>query len=372
MKFLIVDTYYPKFLTSVYSRNPGLSAECYGEQKAFILKQSFGTADFYSKNLRKLGHEAEDVIANADTLQGTWARENGLRSDGKFLLTKVKKMFGFRRLYTPANNQQLKILTEQVKRLRPDILYFQDLSLCPPSLFSDMRKHARLIAGQIACPLPRDTYLSSYDIILTSLPHYVEIFRKKGIKSEYLKIAFEPDILNSIGAHERIYDCTFVGGFSPAHGRGNSILEEVSRRIRIEFFGYGSESLPPYSPILRSHHGEVWGIDMYRVLSQSKISINRHIDIAEDNANNMRLYEATGCGAMLISDFKKNLNKLFVIGKEVESYKDADDLYEKIVYYTKHDVEGATIAKEGQKRTLREHTYFHRMEELVEIIKKYI
>ena len=35
---------------------------------------------------------------------------------------------------------------------------------------------------------------------------------------------------------------------------------------------------------------------MYRVLRQSKIALNRHSDVAEDHANNMRLYEATGVG----------------------------------------------------------------------------
>ena len=33
----------------------------------------------------------------------------------------------------------------------------------------------------------------------------------------------------------------------------------------------------------------------------AKITINRHIDVSENYANNMRLFEASGCGALLIS-----------------------------------------------------------------------
>ena len=61
---------------------------------------------------------------------------------------------------------------------------------------------------------------------------------------------------------------------------------------------------------------------MYRVLARSKIALNRHIDVAEDHANNMRLYEATGVGTFLITDAKRNLSELFEPGEEVVTYAD--------------------------------------------------
>ena len=50
---------------------------------------------------------------------------------------------------------------------------------------------------------------------------------------------------------------------------------------------------------------------MYNILSRTKISFNRHINVAENNANNMRLYEATGMGSLLLTDKKDNLMKTF-------------------------------------------------------------
>jgi spore maturation protein CgeB len=149
------------------------------------------------------------------------------------------------------------------------------------------------------------------------------------------------------------------------------LLEELARRVEIDFLGYGAETLDKGSPILPRHHGEVWGLDMYKALLSSKITINRHIDVAENYANNMRLYEATGCGALLITDYKDNLNKLFEIGKEVVAYKSVDELVELVQYYSTHEDERRTVADAGQKRTLSEHTYYNRMAELLEIIRKY-
>jgi spore maturation protein CgeB len=108
-------------------------------------------------------------------------------------------------------------------------------------------------------------------------------------------------------------------------------------------------------------------MDMYRVLSESRITVNVHIDVAENFANNMRLYEATGCGALLITEEKDNLANLFRPGEEVVTYRSTDHAVEKIKYYLNRPIEAAAIARAGQQRTLKEHTYRHRMGELTDI-----
>ena len=113
-------------------------------------------------------------------------------------------------------------------------------------------------------------------------------------------------------------------------------------------------------------------MDMYRVLAQSRITVNVHIDVAENFANNMRLYEATGCGALLLTDEKDNLDDLFRTGDEVVAYRSVDDAIDKIRHYMQHPDEAAAIARAGQQRTLSEHTYRHRMEELSEILDRYL
>jgi spore maturation protein CgeB len=118
--------------------------------------------------------------------------------------------------------------------------------------------------------------------------------------------------------------------------------------------------------------GNAWGIEMYQVLHRSKITLNNHISIADNYANNMRLFEATGVGTMLITDWKENLGEMFDVGREVVAYRSPEECAELIQYYLKHDAERAAIARAGQERTLRDHSYFHRMQELVDIVRKYL
>ena len=64
---------------------------------------------------------------------------------------------------------------------------------------------------------------------------------------------------------------------------------------------------------------------MYGALARSRITINQHIDLADGFSNNMRLYEATGCGALMIVDRGRNLQSIFEPEKEVISYRSAEE-----------------------------------------------
>ena len=110
---------------------------------------------------------------------------------------------------------------------------------------------------------------------------------------------------------------------------------------------------------------------MYQILRNSKITLNHHGDIAP-YANNARLYEATGVGTLLITDWKRNLHEMFEPDKEMVAYRSPEECIELVQYYLEHDDEREAIAHAGQERTLREHTYYRRMQELVDILERYI
>jgi len=69
-------------------------------------------------------------------------------------------------------------------------------------------------------------------------------------------------------------------------------------------------------------------MEMFRVLRAARIVLNRHIRVAEDNANNMRLHKATGVGSLLLTDEKTNLPELFEPGAELVTYADENELVE--------------------------------------------
>lgn len=373
MRIAIVDTYYPRFLKAHYRAHPGLRSSSSDEQRQSLLDACFGTSDYYSRHLNALGCEALDLIVNCVPLQKSWSRENNVP------MSTMAMRVPHRTFRLPVVGPWLsslpgllEVAVAQVRAFKPDVLYCQDLSFFPGEVLKELKRDVRLVVGQIACPLPPESFLRGYDLILTSFPHFVDRLRALGVGSEYFRIAFDERVLELLGPVKRDIGSSFVGGISRHHGKALPLLEYLANSTDIRFFGYGARSLPRSSPIRKRHGGEVWGLDMYRALARSRVTLNRHIDVAENFANNMRLYEATGVGAMLVTDHKDNLGDLFEIGREVVAYSSWEEAAEQIRYYTEHPAEAEAIARAGQARTLSEHTYSKRMEELVPILKRYL
>jgi spore maturation protein CgeB len=115
---------------------------------------------------------------------------------------------------------------------------------------------------------------------------------------------------------------------------------------------------------------------MYRTLRQSRITLNRHArlevggTVNRDWCNNMRMYEATGVGTCLLTEWRPRLHELFEPEREIVTYRDDRKCVEKIRYYLAHEEERAAIARAGQERTLREHLYTDRMRELLDIFRR--
>ncbi len=363
-KILFVHTYYPGFLEDFY-KNRKLAT------KKGVFDEWFGSANFYSKSLSKCGWSCEEVIANDYNTQSLWAKEHNIsvKNDSAWWVKKVPVVI---KKYLGLDSWIKQILFAQIKTLKPDVVYIHDLWILNGNDLKRIKKSVKLIVGQIASPIPPNIMaLKQYDLLTSSFPHYVEKFRAMGIKSEYLRWCVEASIAEKIGIKKRTYDVVYVGGITHLHSTGNKTLEKITREVKIDFWGYGY-NLPKNSCILKNYHGHAWGRRMYEIFAQAKIVVNRHIDVAENFANNMRMFEATGMGALLLTEDRPNMSEFFQVGKEMTTYKNTNDLIAKIKYYLKHESEREKIAKAGQLRTLRDHTYQVRMRELDKILKKYV
>ncbi len=104
-------------------------------------------------------------------------------------------------------------------------------------------------------------------------------------------------------------------------------------------------------------HPPVFGLEMLRVLQDSKLAFNSHIGVAGRYAGNLRLFEATGVGTCLLTDWKENLGDIFCEDREVVTYRSAQECVEKARWLVDNPYQAMQIAAAGQARTLREHTF---------------
>ena len=112
----------------------------------------------------------------------------------------------------------------------------------------------------------------------------------------------------------------------------------------------------------------LFGIYMYKMISNFKIGLNYHASIAGDYAANMRMFEVTGVGTCLLTDNKSNISKFFNPDTEIVTYNNIEECVEKIDWLMNNEASAKQIAKAGQNRTLKDHNYRVRAEQLNDII----
>jgi hypothetical protein len=394
MRVVIFNRDYPGFLRDLYLSRPGLQAASYAEQMAVRNDSLFGVADFYSRNFKAHGHEAAEIHLNNPWLQYAWAREHGLkvaappppltqaRASGwnrhrllgaaKRRLRRMAKRLSagsvLPRVPAPAAGEEdweNSILRAQIADFRPDVILNQEMAAMRSPVLKSLKQPGMLVIGQIASSLPENDPFDAYDLVISSLPNQVAWFRSHGVKSELNRLAFDPSALERLGpAPQRDIPLSFVGSLSPDHVSRIAFLEYVATRAPLKVWGNGIERLAKTSPLHACYQGEAWGRDMYEILRRSKITLNFHIDLAEDWANNMRLYEATGIGALLLTDSKRNLAEIFVPGQHVAAYADAEDCVRQIHSLLADDTTRERIAAAGQQHAIKTQNYFLRTMEI--------
>jgi spore maturation protein CgeB len=386
MRIMILSTDYTQFLRSLYWARPGLARESYSEQAKARQESLFGFADYYSRNFRAHGHEAREIRINNPWMQYAWARETGfavapptapVNPQRRVASRLARKMLRpvvrhFRRSSGPAhiNAWEAAILRAQIDEFRPDIVLNQEPHYISSGFLQGLRAPGRLIAGQIASAIPAEETFQGYDIVFSSLPNIVDLIRKRGVHAVMVRLGFEPSILDALGPQPaRDIELSFVGGLSPEHAGRIRFLEHIARCAPLKLWGLGIERIERSSPLHRCYQGEAWGLGMYNILRRSRVTLNFHIDLAEGWANNMRLYEATGMGAALLTDAKKNLHEIFKPGQEVATYVASQDCTDQIDVLLSNEAQRAALAAAGQKRVIESHSYYNRTGEMIEIFK---
>lgn len=111
-----------------------------------------------------------------------------------------------------------------------------------------------------------------------------------------------------------------------------------------------------------------------KIFSSTDININLHSSTERDGVDpsgdfvNPRTFELASCGAFQLCDERNLLGELFEPGREIVTFSSVTDLKEKIDYYLNHPEERAEVAKRARKKVLENHTYGHRLRDMLSII----
>jgi spore maturation protein CgeB len=328
-----------------------------------FMEDCVGSCVSYNRYGKEFGAESYFINMNCKPLQLQWAKENNISFTEE--------------------NWKYTIAFEQVKKLRPDIVFTGAMFDIFDDFFTSLKPYVKKFFCWIASPIANNVSFKNIDLVITSLPTLVQEFKNMGLKSELLNAAFDEYILKKLMPEKDNIEVSFIGGLSAAHNKRVAELQKFAKKVPTKIWGYGIGNLEDKrnrvvrkilgpTPIIKNYKGECWGQDMYNKLAASKITFNSHIELAGSYAVNMRMFEATGCGTLLLTDGKNSKLKFFEDKKHVLFYESIDEAIELANYYLQNEKERKAIAKAGQDFTLSNYNYRTTTQKLISIFQKYI
>jgi len=199
--------------------------------------------------------------------------------------------------------------------------------------------------------------------------HYmVEKFRARlGLNAHYLPEACQPIWHRRVQLSEadrRKYGCDLCTASNMYYYRARML--EVFEGYDLKIWGL---NYPRYLVSgLRAHYPGIYVAkgEKAKAFNAAKIVLNT-MHYAEIEGVNQRLFEATGCGAFVITDWNPALAELFEPECEVVTFRTRAELKQKVDYYLAHPEERREIADRGYARAHRDHTFEKRLGRMLEI-----
>jgi spore maturation protein CgeB len=392
-RFVRIANLYPEYLRAYYAAHPWIKERPYREQLDHLMSDSVDVVSWFATRFREIGVEASVIITNAGPLQQQWKVENQCRHSGT------------------------ELVVEQLKTLTPDVVWVDDIALIDQGWLAYVRAavpSVRIMTGHLCAPYHSQNIqnLRNLDFLITCTPCLRNEFEERGIPTHLLYHAFEPAILKRISVENNFPALALLFTGSLYTGGGNhrsriayldyllqselpltlyGNLDPTSKILMKMIYYYAVNGLRnvgagkwlKYIPGIRRYetYGEtpvsfysremkaklrppVFGLAQLKVLSRAAICFNIHGEIARGCAGNLRLFEATGVGSCLVTDWKANLQDLFEPDTEVITYKSREECVDKVKWLLENPMARKKIGEAGQARTLRDHTIQNRVQQI--------
>ena len=224
---------------------------------------------------------------------------------------------------------------------KPELVFMQiqQENVIDLGLIKYMSKKAVLInwSGDVRDPLP--SWFYDFD------PYCATCFSNmrdvKEINGEYLQIGIDPEIFKSYSDRWKNTDIVFMGNRSMCFPLSSYRIQAVDflKANYNNFKVYGSWTNADGN-LMNDQYEES------KVYSGSAIAISiSHFNIERYFSD--RLLRAMGSGCFTLSHHYEGIEQDFEVGKHLETFKDFDELKEKIDYYLVNENERTKIASDG-------------------------
>lgn len=249
----------------------------------------------------------------------------------------------------------------KIDEFQPDVIILISAFFIPQTIYNILKNspHKPYIVGWSGDAFNQD--VSAQVNILNKLyctdSFFVDLARSqyKWDNIDYLPLAYNPKIFvpSSFPTKQR-KNTLFIG--SPAPDR-LEILQQIKTPITLVGANWRKHSLPTHAIISKN-------ISLNKIVpfyQECSAVLNMKQGVNVKNGLNMRSFEATACGALMIHDNVADIEKHFVKNEEILVYHNAKELNDILIQIEKNPEQFYEIAHKGMQKTMTSHTYANRM-----------
>jgi hypothetical protein len=381
MRFMKVHVPYPAYLRDLDSRKVLVPGQPYSTQLQAYLQDGFQQSEVASVGLRTLGWDCCDFVATHAGLCRQWSRERG-------------RKLGYR-------NVDRNALLAAVREYRPDVLLMYHHLFFDEEWVMKLRQMVPKVRVVAWCgvSVERRADLASYDAVITCNVELVKQFQSLDLNAHHVPFAFDPaSRARALRCKSsRRYGVTFLGQVvthSDFHAGRASLLERIAENCPIDIFsswrgpvspltptahrlcrrlvqllsgvrGYSGQPRFPVAPLSSSDgrsigpyatiHPPRYGVRYLRTMCDSMVTLNHQPKCAGTSASNMRLIEAAGVGACLLTDYKDDLDAILKPDSEVMVFRNYQECLDKIHFLLRRPSMTQRLRQNAVGRVNRDH-----------------
>ena len=302
--------------------------------------------------------------------------KQGFKSNGCFVLEKDLR----------------ELQTDDIKRFKPDIIFGYDYGF----LFGDNKELTQYIlenkANYELVHYFADEPEGKYAVV--DKPYLYEEFKKIGAvsymwdrdfvdklpKCSYLPLAVNYKAYRPQEAKH--YDISFVG--RPLTEKRQKILAALIRTFKdkLNIFCYEKHFLQSLDDMRDKQFLNEKELDIYKSAYRGFLkteqelanvyfntTVNINITLQGKSGMNYRVFEVLASRGFLLTDAMEDVERNFIVSKELEVYKNIDDLLDKTSFYLKNPQIAQKIAIIGFADVTKSHSYTARARKILDNLK---
>lgn len=273
------------------------------------------------------------------------------------------------------------VVLESINEKPIDILFCMALAPITPRVLLELRKRGIITVLWFVEDFARFTYWKDnarfYDFVFTiQKGKCIEAIREAGAgEVHYVPVACDPALHapQMLSAEDKAKWGSPVSFMGAGYHNRQQIFASLAE-LPFKIWGTEWPTCRPFDRMVQDGGRRLTPAEYVKIFAGSDININLHSSHERDGVDpfgdflNPRTFELASAGAFQLVDKRSLLSECFEEGKEIVTFNSAAELKQKIRYYLDRPEECRQIAERARKRALSEHTYQHRIKQMLSII----